>query len=234
MTEPTTFPSEVHPTIALLPWYLSGTLSAEEQTAVSAHLQGCPSCRQELEDLAQLRTRIRQAADAGPLPSADLAQKVLARVRTEALGPTDQRTARPPLHAASDGFLAEADRWLRGLLMPQWVPTLVSVVLIAQLGLLSWSLLHSPLPDAATSDSVTSRGLDRTPVRLEIEFQPGATMEQAQTLIRSMQGRVTAGPTTTGAFVVELPASGAASVQERTDALRNRRDIIRSVAVVGP
>jgi len=234
MTEPTTLPSEVHPTSALLPWYLSGTLSAEEQTAVSAHLQGCPSCRQELEDLTQLRTRIRQVSDAGPLPSADLAQTVLTRVRHEALRQSNRRTALPPVHAASDGFLAEADRWLRNVLTPQWVPTLVSAVLIAQLGLLSWSLLHYQAPDTTTSDSVTSRGLDRTSVRLEIEFQPGATMEQAQTLIRSLQGRVTAGPTATGAFVIELPASGAASVQERTDALRNRRDIIRSVAVVEP
>lgn len=234
MTEPTTLPSEAHPTIALLPWYLNGTLSAEERTAVSAHLQGCPSCRQELDDLARMRTRIRQASDAGPLPSADLAQAVLARVRTEALRQSTRSTALPPAHAAPDGFLAAADRWLRSLLLPQWVPTLVSAVLIAQLGLLSWSFLRYPTPDTTSSDSVTSRGLDITTVRLEIEFQPGATIEQARTLIQSMQGRVTAGPTATGAFIIELPASGAATVQERTDALRNRRDIIRSVAVAGP
>jgi hypothetical protein len=234
MTDPTTLPSELHPTIALLPWYLSGTLTAEEQTAVSAHLQGCPSCRQELEDLDQLRTRIRQAADAGPLPSADLAQAVLARVRHDALRQSNRRTALLPVQAASDGFLAGADRWLRSVLTPQWVPTLVSAVLIAQLGLLSWSLLRYPAPDTTTSDNVSSRGLDRTSVRLEIEFQPGTTMEQAQTLLRSVQGRVTAGPTAAGAFVIELPASGAASVQERADALRNRRDIIRSVAVAEP
>lgn len=234
MTEPTTLPSEVHPTIALLPWYLSDTLSAEDRTAVAAHLQGCPSCRHELEDLSRMHARIRQATDAGPQPSADLAQGVLARVRQEVLRQANRRTVLLPDHAAPDGFLAETDRWLRSLLTPQWVPTLVSAMLIAQLGLLSWSLLDYPAPGTTTPDSVTSRGLDTSTVRLEIEFQPGATMEQAQTLIQSVQGRVTAGPTATGAFVVELPASGTASVQERTDALRNRRDIIRSVAVMGP
>lgn len=234
MTEPTTLPSEVHPTIALLPWYLNGTLSAEERTAVSAHLQGCPSCRHELEDLSRMHARIRQATDAGPQPSADLAHGVLARVRQEVLRQADRRTVLLPDHAAPDGFLAVADRWLRSLLTPQWIPTLVSAVLITQLGLLSWSILHYPVPDTTPSDSVTSRGLDSTTVRLEIKFQPGATMEQAQTLIQSVQGRVTAGPTANGAFIIELPASGAASVQERTDVLRNHRDIIRSVAVVEP
>lgn len=234
MTEPDTLPSETHPAVALLPWYLNGTLSAGERTAVSAHLQECSSCRQELDDLVKLRTQVRQEAEAGPVPSARLAQAVLARVRDESLLHAGRIPVTPPVPAAPDGVLVTADRWLRSLLTPQWVPTLVSAVLMVQLGLLSWSLLHHTVPETTVSDHVTSRGLDRASVRLTIEFQPGATLEQTQALLRSVQGRVTAGPTATGAFVIELPASGAASVQERTEALRNRRDIIRSVTVAEP
>ncbi|MCB1036830.1 MAG: zf-HC2 domain-containing protein [Acidobacteria bacterium] len=36
----------------LLPWYLNGTLEAEELAAVEAHLEGCPRCRQEHRETA--------------------------------------------------------------------------------------------------------------------------------------------------------------------------------------
>src|SRR5262245_25876022 len=38
----------------LLPWYLNGTLENGERAGVGAHLQVCPICRRELEELSEI------------------------------------------------------------------------------------------------------------------------------------------------------------------------------------
>jgi hypothetical protein len=231
MSEPNTLPPETHQAVALLPWYLNGTLSAGERTAVSAHLQECPSCRRELDELVILRTQVRQASDAGPFPSTGLAQAILARVREESLRHTGRSPVTSPAPAAPDSIFAQADRWLRSLMTPQWVPTLVTVLLIGQIGLLTWSLTlqHVPRSDSETAGTVTSRGLNASTMHLEIEFEPAATMGQIQRLLESVQARMVTGPTPRGTFILELPGSDADSADARTESLRTRRDVVRSV-----
>lgn len=43
----------------LLPWCVNGTLTGPERDEVENHLQGCDRCRQEVELLAKLRTKIK-------------------------------------------------------------------------------------------------------------------------------------------------------------------------------
>jgi anti-sigma factor RsiW len=233
MTEPDTLPPDMHPTVALLPWYLNGTLSVEERTDVSAHLQECPACRTEMEELVRMNEQIKRAVRTGPLPSAGLAQTVLSRVRQEARLREEHRlgsraTAQP------NGFIAGIDQWLRSLLVPQWVPTLVAAFLVAQLGLLTWSLTEPSAPGVGSSGAITSRGLESPTARLKIEFQPAATMQDMQALLKTMHGRVIDGPTADGAYIIEIPASDPAAVERHATTLRNRREVIRHLEVLTP
>ena len=45
----------------LIPWYVNGTLSAEEARCVAEHLSQCESCRDELVQNMQLSMEIRRA-----------------------------------------------------------------------------------------------------------------------------------------------------------------------------
>lgn len=236
MTEPDTLPPNVHPEVAVLPWYFNGTLSTKEHTAIAMHLQECPSCRQELDDLVKVHAHVRQAAETGPLPSSDLVQAVIARVQQESLRQPDQSPAVPPVPTESSGFLAEADQWLRSVLTPQWVPTLVTLLLIGQIGLLTWSvgLQREPEPGSGTAGTVISRGLGTPPIRIEIEFEPVATMDQIQDLLQSVDGRIVGGPTARGTFIIELTAADAASPHTQSESLRNRRGLVRSVTTLAP
>jgi anti-sigma factor RsiW len=233
MTEPNTLPPDVHPTVALLPWYANGTLSAADRAIVSTHLQDCPSCRTELEELVLMNQQIKQAVSAGPVPSTSLAQTVLSRVRQEAQRGQEQVRPASPVMTESDAFIPNIDRWLRNLFVPQWVPTLVAMFLVAQFGVLLWTL-SQPSPSSDSGGSVTSRGLGSPAARLRVEFQPSASMQQIQTLLQDVRGRVVDGPTVEGFYIIEIPASDPTVVTQRLEALQNRPDVIRHVEALRP
>ncbi len=48
----------------LIPWYVEGTLSGDEERAVAAHLRGCERCRDDLVTTMRLRRDIRAIVDA--------------------------------------------------------------------------------------------------------------------------------------------------------------------------
>lgn len=57
--------AEQHPE-ELLPWYVNGTLTADELRQVETHLEGCDHCRSEVELLRTISDSAKQADDAGP------------------------------------------------------------------------------------------------------------------------------------------------------------------------
>ena len=53
----------------LIPWYVNGTLSRDEATAVAQHITQCTVCREELAQTLQLSLQVRSAIeDTPPLP----------------------------------------------------------------------------------------------------------------------------------------------------------------------
>jgi anti-sigma factor RsiW len=233
MTEPNTLPPDIHPTVALLPWYANGTLSAADRTAVATHLQECPSCRTELDELVLVGKEIKQAVSADPLPSAGLSQTVFAQVRETIRRDQAQVSHPSPIAVESHSLIGNLDHWLRSLFVPQWIPTLVATLLVAQLGVLLWSVSQR-VPPSDIGGSITSRGLGTPTARLRIEFQPSASMQQIQTLLQDMHGRVVDGPTTEGAYIMEIPASDPAVIEQRLQALQSRHEVIRHVEALRP
>ena len=67
--------------------YSLGHLEDDEAASVRAHLQGCPACRRELDELVPVARRLSQASPeaivAAPAPPAELGDRVVARVRGE-------------------------------------------------------------------------------------------------------------------------------------------------------
>jgi anti-sigma factor RsiW len=86
-----------------------GQLSAEERAGLEAHLEGCPSCRAELEQLAALAQPLSLADPArfesAPVPPASLAARVAAAIGRERL---TQRRRRMRFGLALAGSAAAA------------------------------------------------------------------------------------------------------------------------------
>ena len=222
MVEPDTHDHPIHAEGALLPWYLNGTLREDERCKVDQHLLSCAACRAELDELAQLRMQLHEVYAAQSEPSTQIQRAVLAQVQRE----TSEKKA---TSVTGSPWLKGLDDWFRSLFIPRWAPALAMTLLVAQLGLLLWSLTLPTL-----SDHVTTRGLGSPTVRLRVVFQETASERQIRALVQGMHGRIVDGPALDGAYIMEVPAGDQATAQKKVDALRNQTESIRTVEPVTP
>ena len=63
----------------LIPWYIEGTLSKEEEQMVAGHLRACDRCRDDLVATMRLRLDVRAIVDAAPTGSSRLRDRVVRR-----------------------------------------------------------------------------------------------------------------------------------------------------------
>lgn len=221
MSEQNTIPAHIHPEMALLPWYVNGTLGDSDRAQVDRHLASCQTCRTELEDLTALKEDLTTLYNVQPGPSAHLSQRVLDRVTRETVGHSHQASGR------TSGLL-NIDEWLRSLLSYRWAPTLVAALFLVQIGALLWVTLPTP-----ATEQITTRSLGMQNARIVVSFQHHATEEQMRGLLQNIQGRVADGPTADGRYTIEIPTADPSAVQRKLDLMRGLSEIVRSADRAG-
>ena len=178
----------------LLPWFVTGRLSAGDQQRIERHLEECAACRAELAEQRELCLHIRRDEPLLLAPQASL-QKMMARIdaasEPEAL-----------MEDAADAEPAEVQappprRWLA---IAAAVQTLMIVFLLALVGRQTAEDMTAPkfstLSSAATP---TARG----PI-LRVVFKPETPASQMQALLHSVHAQVVAGPTEAGVYTLQL------------------------------
>ena len=217
MSDPDTLPAGVHPEVQLLPWYATGTLGEADQQRVARHLESCRDCNRELEDLTQIRQALTELSRQEAEPSPRIYRSVMARVAADTIG-HDQ--------AHQDAsWAAGLDRWFRSLLVPQWVPTLAALLLVAQMGLLLWVTLPPDERNEVSSRSVVMQ----TQTKIHVRFQPSATEASIRSLLERLPARIVDGPTADGVFTIRLSTGDPAAALAL---LRQQGDVVRSAQLV--
>jgi hypothetical protein len=197
----------------LLPWYLAGSLGADERAQVEEHLAGCAPCRAELEcerqwcemqprppqqtdveqDWAKMRSRIAAAGHCAETPRpADAAGQRGAPAGLRGWRADPRRPAAAPGHIPGRAVPPAGSR--------AWgLPAVLSIALLLAIG---WTLrpvpavapvyhaLAAPATDAATA---------------VVRFRPDATEAQIRAGLNASGARLIDGPTVTDAYVVRLP-----------------------------
>ena len=222
MVEPDSQDHPIHAEGALLPWYLNGTLQEDERRHVDQHLSACAACRAELEELTQLNVQLHEVYVAQSEPSTGIQRAVRVLVQRE----TSEKDTKP---VTGSVWLNRSQAWFRSLFIPRWAPVLAVTLLVAQLGLLLWSLTLPTL-----SDQVMTRGLGAPTVRLRVIFQETASERQIRVLVQGVHGRIVDGPALDGAYIMEVPAGDRAATQKKVDALRSQTESIRTVEPMTP
>ena len=180
---------------ALLPWYASGRLDADDLARVEAHLAGCAQCQADLA----VEKRLCAAVAALPeddVPSVDAGWAALnGRLKPR----------RPRLLEQMDGLRRQwrlSAGWLRVAAVAQLV------VICGGLGLWGAWGLQKPAQSLGEPQYHT---LSSAPVAVQgnavLVFRPDITEAELRATLRGAHARLVDGPTAADAYLVAIPAA---------------------------
>lgn len=208
---------------ALLPWYANGTLSAEEAAEVEAALATDPLLRAHLARIEGERIAAIESAEALPLPSSRMADRLFAEIAKDAPAQRPSWLAR--LFGAFGEQIAALSPSQLGLSAA--AAALVLLVLGGALGgLVGERGLTGGYQTASGDAAVNPAG-----AYLLIAFQPAATAAEIEQTIASVGGSIVDGPRAGGLFKLRI---GEASMSEAdrkavSDKLAAAKDIVKLV-----
>lgn len=182
-------------TVELIPWYVNGTLEADERRAVERHLAECLPCRAALRDEQRLGDLVH-AHGAVP-PGAEHGLSDL--LRTIDTGQT--RGARRRLHAPTT-----------------WGIALAAAVIMAVLVLPALIGPGDTVDSGAFATLTDSRATDD--LRIDIVFADDLTDSARDEIVRAAGGRIVAGPTALGRYTIALDETRQAELDRLIENLR--------------
>ena len=166
----------------VLPWYINGTLSAEERIEVKLHLEQCAQCHAEYEWLIDLQAKMQS------LPMEFDAEAAWEKVK--------QKTRESDKAGNVVGFPRRFDRWMKPAL------AIAATLLVIQAGVIGMLLQRAPGVITTLSGSAEGRGV------LQIVFKPDTTELELRQALGSVQGQIIAGPGALGIYEVRVAPQG--------------------------
>jgi hypothetical protein len=178
----------------MLPWYVNGTLGAEDRAQFEAHLAADPQARAEVEWYRSLARRMQD--NAPKVPETIGLSQVLSRIGAE----------RPNWSQRISGFLGS-------LVAKPGVAFAGLALIVAQSGVIL-HLAGSQQDEASELRAVSASPTAEGPL-LKINFAPDARESDIRHLLISVQGRLVGGPGQLGDYFVAVPAGKEAALAEQ-------------------
>ncbi len=198
---------------ALLPWYVNGTLSPEEDNQVEKHMDTCLQCRTAITELRSLQHVVQQSTNIGLVERKNL-QGVLSRI--------------DPLPAESvarkHGSLAKkiSDFWDTFMTLPGgWRYTVVAQFLLLALVLAVTFDRPSTAP-VFTTLSAPAENTQQKSVRIRVVFAEDVLLRDIRHLLVDAQTRIVDGPTPSGVYMLETAYAPSEVLQDVLDRWRNK------------
>ncbi|BBK30919.1 hypothetical protein EDC65_1643 [Stella humosa] len=183
----------------LLPWYVNGTLDAEDRGRVEAALAQSAELREELELLRAVERSVVASTDAMPDPDPDGFARLMARIDAE-----PQRTAQP---AASQGrgLLARVAGWFE----VSWRPAMAAAALVIAVQAAAIVALVGDRGEAGGQFQTASGASGTGDARFLVGFADGALLGDIRALLERADAVIVKGPTADGYFVVAAQGDAA-------------------------
>jgi anti-sigma factor RsiW len=173
---------------ALLPWYVNGTLQGEELDRVERHVAACEPCRHEVD---WLRDVFAACAAIAPIPDAPAIGNV--RGISGLPGRSGPRTLRTRVSAGWQS----TQPWMRMLIAAQFAGLALLGTLLA---------FESPREPGYQTLGTYSQPVP-TGNAIAVMFDPAITEAELRRVVTGAGARIVDGPTTTHAFVLEVPTA---------------------------
>lgn len=194
----------------LLPWFVNGTLDADEHAFVERHLEQCVRCQREVEWLRDLHAAC-VAAEADPGAS-----RVSRKLRRRLEEPRDRRNVAAALSRL----------WSRIRPWSHWIAA-TELVVIVVFG--TWLLLAGDSP--ALYRTLGSRDAGGSSSgNLVVVFDPLTPESELRRILRDSGARIVDGPTQANAYILDVPVQ---RQDEAVKALRRERAAVL-VEQLGP
>jgi hypothetical protein len=174
----------------LLPWFVTGRLSASDHERVSHHLGHCALCRADLEHEQLLRSTLKSEGAVEYAPQAGL-NKVLARINELAR------------EAPAEPGPASAGRAVRRIGTARWLTAAVVVQAIG-LGVLGSVLFDHTRAEQALPryETLSMPSPHAHGARLRAVFDPAMPLGELETLLAAHRLLIVDGPTDAGALTL--------------------------------
>ena len=200
----------------LLPWFKTGRLSREEDEAIEDLLRGSADLRRQLEDIRLER----------PLPTANAGHHPAGMAGIELSRLLHQLEHSRQRHAAPDIQPSRKAPRTHPPFARQSVLALTLLVVLLAIGTLMPNFLRQYAPD------LLSGATDQTAPaivagKIQVIFQPEATMEEISRLLTEIRAQIVSGPGPGLTFVLGLDEPGNLDATMRH--LQSRPDIVLSV-----
>lgn len=180
----------------LLPWYVTGRLSAADTERVAAHLQRCSICRDDVARETAIHALVKSDGPVEYAPQAGLTRTLSRIDELERDAPPPDRTL-PPVAPA-----APVSRGARRSGALQWLSAAVVVQAVA-LGWLGVSLRHAaqapavPAYHTLSTDAVPAGG-----PHVRVVFAPALTLAELGALLAADHLLIVSGPTRAGVYTL--------------------------------
>ncbi len=185
----------------LLPWYANGTLGQQELDKVEQHLRVCSQCREELARCQQLATSVQCAEDI-PVSSASKQFAKLSAQLESVVGNSytknDSAYRAPKLVRLHDWL----DRMSWGV---RWALAGQATLILLLSGALVWQAVPNsagPLYQTLSSPNQTNH---QAVLQLRVIFAADTMEPEIRALLLDLGGRIVDGPSSFGAYAVEVP-----------------------------
>jgi len=163
----------------LLPWYVNGTLAAEERMQVKEYVAADPNGQAEVDFLKSVQTAIREQQEDVVSPAEFGWQRL-------------QRTIPEQRHESNT---ESTNRW--------WRPTLAAaaILLMIQGGVLLqiWPVYQQHYTVLSSHPQSTGGTV------LQISFEPNITEQRLREIINKVDARIIGGPGSLGIYRLQLP-----------------------------
>ncbi|MGH8124201.1 MAG: zf-HC2 domain-containing protein [Rudaea sp.] len=175
----------------LLPWFVMGTLDADEHEEVCEHMRSCAACRRDLEWHRQLRE-----AHNDPLPKRDVDGAFAAlRARLPASVVT-------PVSAG--GLRSIWQRWGFDRPFIGWALALQSVVIVGLASVLAFGYGKIGTDQSRLFHTLGRPAPTVAPARLVVVFAPQATQTEMRRVLLASETRIVDGPTAADAYILAV------------------------------
>ena len=195
---------------ALLPWYVTATLSEAERVQVETHLVACADCQAKLRDERRLAADI---ADAPPPVGALDVEHGWDQISLQIAEQAPKRASRrAPIAARIAAFLGERSEAARpkssGAAWLHWAVA-AQFCLILFLGAQVW---RTPQPSAY-------KALGSAPAaaaaNVVVVFRPETPEKDLRGILRATNARLVDGPTAADAYLIHVPPAARAAALVR-------------------